>query len=177
MPRCFKGSLSLRIRYQNCVCTSPRCATCLTHLILCFITRITLGEEYGKQSSSLCSLLHSSITSSLLGQHMFLCTLFSNTLSLCSSLSVRDQVLYPYKTTRKLHFCIFQSLYFWIPNWKKKDSAQNDSKHSLSSINCKFMYECSFDFLQLFPNISTHLFEGFIIYLYVVMLSCILSDT
>jgi len=35
----------------------------------------------------------------LLGPYTFLSTLFSNTLSLCLSLSARDQVLHPYKAT------------------------------------------------------------------------------
>jgi hypothetical protein len=38
----------------------------------------------------------------LLGPNILLSTLFSKTLSLCSSLSVRDQVSYPYKTTGKI---------------------------------------------------------------------------
>jgi polysaccharide pyruvyl transferase WcaK-like protein len=38
---------------------------------------------------------------SLLGPNILLSTLFSNTLSLCSSLSVRDQVSHPYKITGK----------------------------------------------------------------------------
>jgi len=45
-------------------------------------------------------LLHSPVTPSLLGPNMLLNTLFSNTLSLRSSLSVRDQVSYPYKLIR-----------------------------------------------------------------------------
>jgi hypothetical protein len=52
-------------------------------------------------SYSLCSLLHSPVASSLLGPNILLSTLFSNTLSLCSSLSVRDQVPHPYKTSGK----------------------------------------------------------------------------
>jgi hypothetical protein len=44
----------------------------------------------------LCIFLHSPVTSSLLGSNILLRTLFSNTLSLCSSLSVRDQVAHPY---------------------------------------------------------------------------------
>ena len=40
--------------------SSPICATCPAHLILLdFITRTILGEEYRSLSSSLCSLLHS----------------------------------------------------------------------------------------------------------------------
>jgi hypothetical protein len=40
-----------------------------------------LGEEYRSFSSSLCDLLHSPVTSSLLGPHILLNTMFSNTLS------------------------------------------------------------------------------------------------
>jgi hypothetical protein len=61
------------------------------------ITRIIFGDEYRSLRSSLCSLLHSPVPSSLLGPNILLSTLFSNTLSLCSSLSVRDQVSHPYK--------------------------------------------------------------------------------
>jgi len=82
---------------------SPIRATCSAHLILLnFITRIILGEEYRTLSSSSCSFLHSPFTSSLLDPNILLNTLFSNTLSLCSSLNVSDQVSHPYKTTGKI---------------------------------------------------------------------------
>jgi polysaccharide pyruvyl transferase WcaK-like protein len=42
------------------------------------------------------------IVSTLLDQNILLNTLFSNTLSLCSSLNVRDQVSHPYKSTCKI---------------------------------------------------------------------------
>jgi hypothetical protein len=42
------------------------------------------------------------VTSSLFGPNILLSTLFSNTLSLCSSLNVRDQVSHPYRTTGKI---------------------------------------------------------------------------
>jgi hypothetical protein len=45
--------------------------------------------------------------SSLLGPNILLNTLFSETLSLCSSLKVRHQVSHPYSTTGKITFCIF----------------------------------------------------------------------
>ena len=44
---------------------------------------------------SLCSLVHSLVTSSLLSLNILLITLFSKTLSLRSSLNVIDQVLHP----------------------------------------------------------------------------------
>ena len=52
-------------------------ATCQAHLILLdFITRTILGEEYRSLSSSLCNLLHSPVTPSLLGPNILLNTLF-----------------------------------------------------------------------------------------------------
>ena len=51
---------------------SPICATCPPHLILLdFITRTILGEKY-KSFTSLCSLLHFPVTSSLLGRNILL---------------------------------------------------------------------------------------------------------
>ena len=48
--------------------SSPIRTTCPAHLILLdFITRTILGEEYKSFSSSLCILLHSPVTSSFLG--------------------------------------------------------------------------------------------------------------
>jgi hypothetical protein len=49
------------------------------------MTRMTFGEPNRSLSYSLCSLLHSPVTSSLLGPNICLNTLFSNTLSRCFS--------------------------------------------------------------------------------------------
>ena len=82
---------------------SPIRATCPAHYILLdFVTRTILGEEYRSFSSSLCSFLNSPFTSSLLGPNILLITLFSNTHGLHSSLNVSDQVSHPYKTKGKL---------------------------------------------------------------------------
>jgi len=82
---------------------SPIHATCLAHLILLdFITRKILGEQYRSLSSSLFSVHQSPVTSSFLDPNILLNTLFPITLSLRSSFSMSDQFSYPFKTTAKL---------------------------------------------------------------------------
>ena len=79
-------------------------ATCPAHLILLhFITRTILGEQYRSFSSSYCSLLHPPVTPSLLAPNILLSTLFWNALNLCSSLNVSDQVSHPYNL--RVSFC------------------------------------------------------------------------
>jgi len=107
--------------------SSPIRATSPAHLILLdFITRTILGEEYTSFSSSLCSLLHSPVTSSILGPNILLNTMFSITLSFLSSHNVSDQVSHPYKTIGKIIVYISWSLSFWIAAWKTKGSVPND---------------------------------------------------
>ena len=104
MPRSPQWSPSIRFPDQTPIhlLSSPIRATCPAHLILLdFITRTILGEQYKSFSSSFCNLLHSPVTSSLLGPNILLNTMFLNTLSFLSSCNVKDQVSHPYKTTAK----------------------------------------------------------------------------
>ena len=104
-PGTSKWSLSLRFPHQKpCahLCSPP----CVLHAppISFFhnlITQTIVGEEY-RLSSPLCSFLHFPVSLFLLGPNILLCTLLSNTLSLCSSRNVSDQVSHPYKTTGKI---------------------------------------------------------------------------
>jgi hypothetical protein len=81
----------------------PIRATCPFYLIfLDLITRTIFSEQYRSLSSTLCSFLHSPVTSFHLGPNILLYTLFSNTLSLRFSLIVSDQVSHPYKPTGKI---------------------------------------------------------------------------
>jgi len=127
-PGSYKWHHTLRFPYQNPVYNSPAhiLATCPANIILFdLITRIIFGEVYRSLSSSLCSFLHSTGTSSLLGPHILLSTLFSNTLSLPSSFNCISVYL--------------NYLYFEIENWKAEDSEPNDKKHSLNSICSEFL--------------------------------------
>ena len=133
-PGSSKWSLSLRFHYQNTICTSALPSTCYMNSLSHLITRIIFGEEYRSLSSLFCNFLHSTLTSFLLGQNILFSTLFSNTLSLRSSLNVTDHVSHPYTTTNKIIVLYIIIFIFLDINWKTKDSAPNDSKLSLNNL-------------------------------------------
>ena len=129
MPRSPQWPPSFRFPHQDPIhpLFSPIRTTCPAHLILLdFITRTILGYEYKSFSSSLCNLLHSPVTSSLLGPNILLNIMFSNTLCFLSSRNVSDQVSHPYKTTGKiivLYILIKSNVILFIV--KANDKRQN----------------------------------------------------
>ena len=97
MPRSSKWSPSIRSTHQNTVSLPyPIQATRSDSFIhRDSNTRIIFYDQYRSQSSSLCSLLHSPVTSSFVRPNILL-----NTLILQSFLGVKDQVSHPYKTCK-----------------------------------------------------------------------------
>jgi hypothetical protein len=87
-------------------------------IILDLIILIILGGEYKSCSFLLCSFLPIPVTSSLFGPNISLSTLFSNTLSLCSSLNIRDQVSHPYRTKGKIRVLYILMITFLNSRWE-----------------------------------------------------------
>jgi hypothetical protein len=66
-----------------------------------FVTKITFCEQYRSFSSSLCSFLHSLVTSSLLCPNTLTSTLLFNTFSVRYFVKVSDHVSHTYETRGK----------------------------------------------------------------------------
>jgi len=100
-PGSPQWSLSLRFPHTNSVHDSPfpiRATFPSLLILLDFIIRTLLGEKYLSLSSSYV-VFSTPFYSFVLGTNILLNTMFSNTLSLRSSLNISDQVSHPYKTT------------------------------------------------------------------------------
>jgi hypothetical protein len=124
----------MRIPLNSTWCCMP-CPSPSLHLPFWFI----LGEEYKSRSSSLCSIRSLPLNSSLILQNVLLNTLFSNTLSICSSLNGRDQVLHPYRI--KNGIIVWYNLTFMSLDNRGEDesSGLNGSKHYRNLVSCKFL--------------------------------------
>ena len=80
-----------------------------------FVTIIIFGERYKSWISSLCSFLHPSYPSPLLGPIISASTQFSYLINLCFSLSVRDKVSHSHKGTGTIIFMWIQIICFVTP--------------------------------------------------------------
>jgi hypothetical protein len=87
--------------------------------------------------------------------YILLSTLFSNTLSLCSSLNVRDQVSHQYRTTDKIMVLYTSILILTVldAGQEYKDLVLNVSKGYPNSVSSYCSHESNFDVLLSFPNI------------------------
>ncbi|XP_032457701.1 uncharacterized protein LOC116738656 [Nasonia vitripennis] len=93
-------TIGLPFMTRAAVRSSPILATCPAHPNLRdFIILLIFGDAYRLCNSSLCSLLHSPVSSSFFGPYIFRKTLFSNTLKRLSACLVRAHVSHPYRTT------------------------------------------------------------------------------
>jgi hypothetical protein len=94
------------LKYQNQTCIYPSTIIIVPHL-----------SHQRKVSFTNKKYYVVSCTGALVGSNIFLSTLFSNPLSLCSSLNVRDEVSHQYRTTGKiivLYILIFKHAHIYI---------------------------------------------------------------
>jgi len=84
------------------------------HLInLDFIALIIVGEGHKSWSSAICDFLQEHFTSSLLGPRTLLSTLFSDNVTLYTSLNTWNKSTYGYKNIGKIKFLYTTVLVVW----------------------------------------------------------------
>ena len=99
MPRPSKWSLYFRFPHQSPICTSPLLHKCHTLLnLLNLITWVILARSTNYEAPH-CGFLQRDGTVSVVGSNIFLSTWSWKTLSLCSFLNIREQVLHPHTST------------------------------------------------------------------------------
>jgi hypothetical protein len=135
MPGSTKWALlfSFHFNIVNPFFMSHMHATCPAHhILLDSITLIMSCEGNKFQCSSLCNFLHPPVASCPLGKSIPHNTLFSNTLSVFSSLKLRDQVSHPCKSImvqspKKVVVAEFILLSLYMPGWSKGNHKETQS--------------------------------------------------
>jgi len=102
----FTSGFSTKTLYTSLL-SSIRC-TCPAHLILLVLITLTIfGEEYRELSSSLCSFLHSPVTSSLIGPNILLSTLVSKHLPPTLLFQCEWPSVTPVQNNRQNYFSVY----------------------------------------------------------------------
>jgi hypothetical protein len=107
MPSSSKCLLPLRSPQITLFTPLPRCTSQMPPHIS-FNHPVTFSQQHWPWSSTLCTLLHSTVSQFLSPINISLSTLFS--LSLCSSFSIRQHVLRPY-TNRQSYISVYINFY------------------------------------------------------------------
>jgi hypothetical protein len=104
----------------------------------------------------LCSCLHSLITSSLVGPTFFLGTLFSDILSLRSSLRVRETMFHIHTKQKSKTVVFYISILTFLDSKLEDARFCTEWQHSVPYVTLLLILpEENFDSLRLFPNIWT----------------------
>jgi hypothetical protein len=97
-------------------------------ILLHLIIPITFGEEYKLWRASLDNFLQLLIIKYLFGPNIFVSTLFSDNLGVCSSIIVRGQVLQPCQTEGKIKIS-YILIFMFFDSREENISGLKGSKH------------------------------------------------
>ena len=132
----------------------PILSTWSAHLlILKSITRTIFDEQYRSLSWSLRHLLHSPVASSVLDPSILLRTLFSNTLSLHSSLNVRDKVLLHVLPSFSLNNTMDLDAVRALETWKTANFHTVPWENHVRSLKFDYLYQ-HLSIKRFWPNFS-----------------------